>query len=101
MPGQSNAEVPPGFGEVLTAWSWWDYPRAGVALIEGQPHRFSCDFDETLDDYPEEDRLGPISDQGLEAELAVGRLWVEWRGQFDAGADPAPFEKTPDYERVK
>lgn len=43
---------PAGFTDVLTTWGGWDRPRSGVTMIEGVPHRFVCEFDDTLDDYP-------------------------------------------------
>ena len=76
-------------------------PKSGVTLVDDRPHRFICNFDEALDDYPDEYQLWPISDQELDAELAFWRLWVEWRGQFDSGAHPAPFEQHPDYGSLK
>ena len=54
-----NSAVLAGFTEVLIAWSWWDAPRDGVVRIDGRPHRFRCDFDEALDDYPDDYRVWP------------------------------------------
>jgi hypothetical protein len=96
-----DLDSPAGFSEVLTTWDWWDRPRSGVTLIDGNPYRFTCHFDEALDDYPDEYRLWPISAQQLDADLAFWRIWIEWRGQFDSGAHPAPFEEHPDYASLK
>jgi hypothetical protein len=89
-----------GFEEVLVAWSWWDCPRAGVALFNGKPHRFTCDFDEELDDYPDVYRVWPISEEALQAELALWQIFSEWRGQFDCGMAVGPFEDDPAYSSV-
>jgi hypothetical protein len=82
-----------GFAEVLSAWSWWDAPRDGVVRIDGHPYRFRCDFDDTLDDYPEAYRLWPITEAELRADLALWAAWVDWRRRFDRGEDPEPFEQ--------
>ena len=81
-----------GFAEVLSAWSWWDAPRDGVVRIDGQPYRFRCDFDEALDDYPEDYRVWPITEAELRADLARWAMWVDWRRRFDRGEDPEPLE---------
>ena len=98
---KEDLDLPTSFCEVLTTWGWWDRPRAGVTLIEGRPHRFICSFDDGLDEYPDEYRLWPISAEQLDADLAFWRIWTEWRGKFDPGARPAPFEQHPDYPRLK
>lgn len=88
-----NPDDPAGFAEVLSAWAWWDTPRDGVVRIDGQPCRFRCDFDDALDDYPEEYRVWPISEAELAADLAMWATWVDWRRRFDRGEDPEPFKQ--------
>jgi hypothetical protein len=88
-----NPDDSAGSAEVLSAWSWWDAPRDGVVRIDGQPYRFRCDFDDALDDYPEEYRLWPITEAELTADLAMWAKWVDWRRRFDRGEDPEPFEQ--------
>lgn len=92
---------PAGFCEVLTTWEWWDCPRGGVTLIDGKPYRFTCNFDDALDDYPEEYRIWPIPDRQLDGELAFWRLFVEWRDKFDSGVHPDSLEQHPNYTRLK
>jgi hypothetical protein len=92
---------PAGYEEVLTAWSWWDCPRAGIALVDGKPHRFCCEFDDDLDEYPDEFRLWPISDDDVETELRFWRLFAEWRSQFDSGARGTRPEDHPGYQEAK
>jgi hypothetical protein len=57
------------FEAVLVSWSWWDCPRAGVALMDGQYYYFDCEFSEELDDCPSEFRLWPISGDDLADQL--------------------------------
>jgi hypothetical protein len=87
-----------GWGEVLCAWGWWDCPRSGVAMIDGEPYRFACEFSQALDDYPVAFKLWPIDRTQLEEELALWRRWVDWRSRVDSGQSPAPFEQQPDHE---
>lgn len=89
MPNPDDAAC---FTEVLVAWSWWDAPRDGAVRIDGHPHRFRCDFDEVLDDYPETYRVWPITETELTADLAVWARWIDWRRGFDRGEDPEPFD---------
>jgi hypothetical protein len=88
-----DLEDPAGFTEVLTAWSWWDAPREGTVRLDGRPHRFRCDFDEALDDYPDAYRVWPITEAELAADLALWSVWVAWRRTFDRGENPPPLEK--------
>jgi len=76
-------------------------PEGGATLIDGKPHRFTCNFDDALDDYPEEYRIWPISDCQLDGELAFWRLFVEWRDKFDSGVHPDSLEQHPNYTRLK
>ena len=82
-----------GFTEVLSAWAWWDAPREGVVRIDGRPHRFRCEFDDALDDYPSEYRVWPIGDAEFAADLALWAVWVDWRGRFDRDENPEPLVK--------
>jgi hypothetical protein len=92
---------PAGFTEVLTAWSWWDLPHEGVVRMDGRPHRFCCEFDEALDDYPDEYRVWPITEDELAADLARWAVWVAWRRRFDQGENPPPFEKDPSSQSLR
>jgi hypothetical protein len=85
------SDDPAGFTEVLTAWSWWDLPREGVVRIEGHPHRFRCDFDEALDDYPETYLVWPITEAELAADVARWDAWSDWRQRYDKGENAEPF----------
>jgi hypothetical protein len=95
-----HPDEPPGFTEVLIAWSWWDAPRNGVVRIDGSPHRFRCDFDEALDDYPDEYRVWPITEAELTADLALWATWVDWRRRFDRGENPQPLEKDASWQSL-
>jgi hypothetical protein len=83
------------FEAVLVSWSWWDCPRAGVALMDGQYYYFDCEFSEELDDYPSEFRLWPISGDDLADQLEAWELFAAWRGRADSGLRPPPFPGVP------
>ena len=82
------------FGEVLSWSGWWDVPRFGVALIDGQPSYFDCPFSEELDNYPPEFLVWPTCQDQLTDELASWECWVSWRCEYDLGQDPGEFVDT-------
>ncbi|MDP9402537.1 MAG: hypothetical protein M3P85_04220 [Actinomycetota bacterium] len=84
------------FEEVLCYWSLWDCPRSGVVLMQGEPYHFLCEFSDELDDYPEEFRLWPATNDQLEGELTAWSRWVAWRRRFDRGEAVGPFEGEPE-----
>jgi hypothetical protein len=66
-------------------------------MVDGEPHRFNCEFSETLDDYPATYTLWRIDRAQLQEELALWSRWADWRGRFDSGLSPAPFQGEPGY----
>lgn len=74
--------------------------REGVVRIDGRAYRFRCDFDELLDDYPDEYRIWPITEAELTADLARWALWTEWRRRFDRGEDPKPIEEDASWQSL-
>lgn len=88
MPGTTGFND--GFGDVLFYVSWWDCPRSGVALFEGEPMHFDCRFDRVLADYPAMFALWYATEVEVAAGAAFFHGFATWRGQFDAGrATPA------------
>lgn len=76
------------FGEaekVLVELDWFDGPRAGIANIEGAPHRFRSYFNDEKDDWDDFFKVWPIGERELELELEQWRIFVEWWKHFDAG----------------
>jgi len=80
------------YGDVLFYFGWWDCPRSGVAVVDGEPMHFDCPFDELLDDYPSEFVLWPATGLEVSAGMTLFGEWAKWRGRFDAGRATAAFE---------
>gem|GEM_PF-2203099 len=92
------------FEDVLCYFGWWDCPRSGISLVGARPHYFDCRFSDDLDDYPDQYRVWPVPDDELADELEVWQCFVQWRGQFDGGAQPGPFPgqlRTEAFSRVQ
>ena len=64
---------------------WWDDPRAGIANINGRPHRFKSLFDEENDDYLGTFLVWPVDQQVLDLEVEQWRIFVEWNRLYEAG----------------
>jgi hypothetical protein len=74
---------------------WYDGPRAGVADINGVPHRFKLLFDEEADQYLGTFLVWPIGQRVLDQETEQWRIFVEWNASYEAGE--ATTESHPAY----
>ena len=70
---------------VLTVYDYHDGPRSGVALNNGVPCHFSCEWDEARDDYADTYKLLPLSEQTVDLALESWQMWLRWRAAFDRG----------------
>jgi hypothetical protein len=64
---------------------WYDGPRAGIADINGMPHRFK-----SLSDEEEDEDLGtymvwPVDKNVLDLEIEQWRIFVEWNTLYESG----------------
>ena len=64
---------------------WYDGPRAGIADINGIPHRFK-----SLDYEVEDEDLGtfmvwPVDKNVLDLEIEQWRIFVEWNTSYESG----------------
>ena len=64
---------------------WYDGPRAGVANIQGKPHRFVSQFDEAEDEYLGTFLVWPIGEPELALEQEQWRIFASWNGDYEAG----------------
>lgn len=62
------------FELVLAVLGYWDQPRSGIAEYQQIPHRFSCEFDDERDDFPEPYLLRPISAEALRLECEAAEI---------------------------
>lgn len=64
---------------------WYDGPRAGVANLCGEPHRFVSQFDEKEDEYLGTFLVWPIDASELALEQEQWQIFVIWNEQYEAG----------------
>jgi hypothetical protein len=83
------------FHEVLYYFAWWDCPRYGLCVIDGQPTHFDCQFSDELDDYPDEFLLWPATEQEVAGGLEAWRVLAAWRSRFDRGEISQTSAKSP------
>jgi hypothetical protein len=65
---------------------WYDGPRAGVANVNGQPHRFVSQFDEEEDEYLGTFLVWPIDEDELALEREQWQIFVTWNELYESGA---------------
>jgi len=65
---------------------WYDGPRAGIANVNGQPHRFVSQWDERGDEYLGTFLVWPVGADELSLEQEQWRIFVSWNDQYEAGA---------------
>jgi hypothetical protein len=70
---------------VLVENEWYDGPRAGVANVNGQPHRFVSQWDEEEDEYLGTFLVWPIDADEVALEQEQWRIFVDWNEQYEAG----------------
>ena len=83
---ESSAMVKFGLPQrVYVENEWYDGPRAGVADINGLPHRFKSLFDEKEDQYLGTFIVWPIDKLELERELEQWWIFVQWKTLYETG----------------
>jgi hypothetical protein len=70
---------------VLVENEWYDGPRAGVANVSGQPHRFVSQWDEEEDEYLGTFLVWPVDAEEVALEQEQWRIFVAWNKQYEAG----------------
>jgi hypothetical protein len=64
---------------------WYDGPQAGIADINGVPHRFKSIFDESEDEYRGAFMIWPIDKEMLALEIEGWGIFVEWNALYESG----------------
>lgn len=64
---------------------WCDGPRAGIASVNGQPHRFVSQWNEQDDEYLGTFLVWPVQPAELSLEQEQWRIFVRWNDQYEAG----------------
>ncbi|KAF1705846.1 hypothetical protein CSC73_18235 [Pseudoxanthomonas sacheonensis] len=65
---------------------WYDGPRAGLADINGIPHRFKSLFDEGEDQYLGTFVVWPVDKEVLDLEVEQWRIFVAWNALYESGS---------------
>lgn len=85
---------------------WYDGPRAGIADINGMPHRFKSLFDEGEDEYLGTFMVWPVDKHVLDLEIEQWRIFVEWNtlyksGQADTTSHPAHGSRNARWDEIE
>lgn len=64
---------------------WYDGPRAGIADVDGKPHRFVSQFDEDEEVYLGTFLLWPTEAEELMLEQEQWQIFVRWNVEYEAG----------------
>lgn len=73
------------FEHVFVETEWYDGPRAGIANVDGKPHRFVSLFDEDEDEYLGTFLVWPVDAEELALEQEQWRIFVTWNDRYEAG----------------
>lgn len=69
-------------------WDLYDGVRSGIALYRGQPHYFSCEFDEGIGNYADTFSIWPVPQNVLEISTENWEIYRAWERRFHAGEVP-------------
>ena len=64
---------------------WYDGPRAGIADVNGRPHRFKSLFDEKEDQYLGTFLIWPVDQEVVKLEQEQWRIFAAWNALYEAG----------------
>ncbi len=73
------------FEHVFVEAEWFDGPRAGIANVHGEPHRFLSLFDEGDDEYLGSFLVWPVGAEELALEQEQWLIFVAWNDRYEAG----------------
>jgi hypothetical protein len=71
--------------QVLVEHEWYDSPRTGIAIVNGQPHRFRSQWDEAEDEYLGSFLVWPVGEDELALEQEQWNIFVDWNDRHEAG----------------
>ncbi|GLQ45765.1 hypothetical protein GCM10007862_08160 [Dyella lipolytica] len=71
--------------KVYTVWDYHDGPRTGIADYRGRPHYYSCQFDQSADEYGNTYALFPIDANTFALALEQWAIWQAWEIAFHSG----------------
>lgn len=74
---------------------WFDGPRAGIADVQGAPHRFKALYDDTENQSLGTVFVWPVDEITVELEQEQWRIFAAWNVLYEAGE--ATAESHPAY----
>jgi len=85
---------------------WYDGPRAGIADINGTPHRFKSLFDEEEDYYLGTFMVWPVDKEVLDLEIEQWCIFVDWNtlyefGQADTNSHPGHGGRNARWDEIE
>lgn len=73
------------YERVHTIWDLYDGIRTGVADMNGAPHHFASQYDESADDYSGNFKLYPVDAQFMQRAMREWAIYRAWERQFHSG----------------
>ncbi|MCD2514992.1 hypothetical protein LQ564_01535 [Massilia sp. G4R7] len=70
--------------QVYVENGWWDGPRAGIADIDGIPHRFLSLIDDAQDQFIDTFMVCPLARSVLDLAVEQWRIFIEWNARFES-----------------
>ncbi len=74
------------FERVHTMTDFYDGPRGGIADLDGRPHLYESEWEDSADDYASTFLLSPIGPDLLALALEDWAIWERWWTAFHSGA---------------
>lgn len=66
-------------------WDYYDGVRTGIADLNGSPHYFACEFDESADEYSNSFKLYPVGRDFMQRATRNWRIYRTWERKFHNG----------------
>ena len=73
------------YERVYAVWDLYDGVRTGIADLNGAPHYFSSQFDESADDYSDNFKLYPVGAEFVERAMRNWAIYRAWERRFHSG----------------
>lgn len=70
---------------VYAVWGFYDGVRTGIADMNGAPHYFASQFDESADDYSDNFRLYPVDAEFMQRSMRSWAIYRAWERKFRSG----------------
>jgi hypothetical protein len=73
------------YERVHTIWDLSDGIRTGIADMNGAPHYFASQFDESADDYSDNFKLYPVDAEFMQRAMRNWAIYRAWERRFQSG----------------